>query len=233
MKKILLSLITAALASVSMTAQNNVTNNPDNKSYIGFRLGGEITCPGDISFGNISISPFKSGGGIEFVGIYNLPVIGNFFIEPGLGFYYNAYSMKDYYIGEVEDELHTRLWNFNFTVNSLSIRKFGLRVPVMAGYNFKFTNGIKISVFTGPELEAGIIAKEYIKGRGLKYIQTVYDEGGEMNRIDVLWGIGAGITYRQFYFGIKGSIGMCNMLRDIDAKFHENRVTFSIGYNLE
>jgi len=30
---------------------------------------------------------------------------------------------------------------------------------------------------------------------------------------------------------VSGGIGMLNMLSDSDVKFHENRVTFSIGYN--
>lgn len=52
-----------------------------------------------------------------------------------------------------------------------------------------------------------------------------------MNRVNLLWGIGAGITYQHFYFGVNGGIGMLNMMDVPDVKFHENRVTFSLGYN--
>ncbi len=33
------------------------------------------------------------------------------------------------------------------------------------------------------------------------------------------------------YFGVSGSFGLCNMYNDSSVKFHENRVTFSLGYN--
>ena len=59
---------------------------------------------------------------------------------------------------------------------------------------------------------------------------TYGDEGG-MKRVDVLWGIGAGVTYQKFYVGVSGSLGMCNMMDESDTKFHENRVSFTLGYN--
>ena len=43
--------------------------------------------------------------------------------------------------------------------------------------------------------------------------------------------IGAGISYKHLYFGVNGGIGMLNMVDEPGVKFHENRVTFSIGYN--
>ena len=52
-----------------------------------------------------------------------------------------------------------------------------------------------------------------------------------MKRVDVLWGIGAGVTYQKFYVGVSGSLGMCNMMDESDTKFHENRVSFTLGYN--
>ena len=69
-----------------MTAQS-IFNNPDNKAYFGMRVGGEIACPGKVSAENIGISVFKNGGGVEFGGIFNVPVVANFYVEPGLKFY--------------------------------------------------------------------------------------------------------------------------------------------------
>jgi len=226
MKKLLFSLVMAAFASVSMTAQNSITNNPDNKAYFGFRVGGEVTCPGEISAGNINMSIFKSGGGIEFGGIYNIPVVANFYVEPGLNFFYNTYSLKDDFLKSIESANGNSI-----KINSISIKKFGMRIPVMAGYHFDFTDDIKVSVFTGPELEIGFSAKGHVKGPKIKVSESVYGEDGGMKRVDLLWGIGAGISYQRFYFGVKGGIGMLNMLSESDAKFHENRVTFSLGYN--
>lgn len=220
MKRLLFSMALICLTGAAMYAQDRLFNNPDNKAYFGIRVGGEITCPGDVKSGNVGVSVFNNGGGVEFGGIYNIPVVANFYIEPGLKLYYNTYSLKDDYLPQ--DDI---------ILSGASIRKFGMRVPVMAGYHFDFTDDVKVSVFTGPELEIGFTAKECISGHNIDMSRSLYGDGGGMNRVDLLWGVGAGITYKQFYFGASGGIGMLNMLSDADAKFHENRVTFSVGYN--
>lgn len=232
MKKYLLSVIAAALAFVSADAQNRIVNNPDNKPYFGIRVGGEVTCPGDITIEHFGISAFKNGGGVEFGGIYNIPVVANFYVEPGLKLYYNTYSVKDDIIKAFGDEMEIGL-------DGISIRKFGMRIPVMAGYHFDFTDDVKLSVFTGPELEIGFSAKEHVSGDDLsgwdegysfESSENLYSDGG-YNRVDLLWGFGAGITYSKFYFGVSGNVGMLNIANEPGVKFHENRVTFSVGYN--
>jgi hypothetical protein len=220
MKKILTAAMLAAISCFSTVAQSSIFNNPDNKSYFGIRVGGDITCPGKVTSGNVGLSVFKNGGGIEFGGIYNVPVVANFYIEPGLKLYYDSYSVSKDWLDQ-DDVI----------LNSLSIKKFGMRIPVMAGYHFDFTQDLKVSVFTGPELEIGFSAKEHLKGQNISLSESVYGDEGGMNRVNLLWGIGAGITYQHFYFGVNGGIGMLNMNSESDVKFHESRVTFSVGYN--
>ena len=222
MRKFFVSAVLVVFACASVVAQNTIVNNPDNKAYFGIRVGGEVTCPGDISVENVGLSVFKNGGGVELGGIYNVPVVANFYVEPGLKFYYNTYSLQADFMEDFQNDI---------IFNSVSFKKFGMRIPVMAGYHFDFTNDIKVSVFTGPELEVGFSAKEYVKGHNIDVSESVYGEDGGMNRVNLLWGFGAGISYQHFYFGVSGGIGMLNMLSDSDAKFHENRVTFSVGYN--
>ena len=106
-----------------------------------------------------------------------------------------------------------------------------MRVPVMAGYHFDFPPDIKLSVFTGPELEVGLSGKEHANVEGKKYSESVYGDEGGMRRFDLLWGVGAGITYQSYYFGVSGGIGMLNMVDEDYVKFHENRVTLTLGYN--
>lgn len=222
MKKLFISVIVVMSACTSVMAQSFTVSNPDNKAYFGIRVGGELTCPGKITSNNVAVSMFNKGGGLELGGIYNIPVAANFYIEPGLKFYYNTYSLKKEFVEELEDDI---------IFNSVSVKKFGLRLPVMAGYRIDFTDDLKLSLFTGPELEVGISAKEYIKGYNIEMSSSIYGDDGGFNRTNLLWGIGAGLTYQQFYFGVSGGIGMLNMLRDSDVKFHENRITFSVGYN--
>ncbi|WP_160034715.1 outer membrane beta-barrel protein [Parabacteroides chinchillae] len=224
MRKLFIALTIMVLSAMSIMAQSTLVNNPNNKAYFGIRLGGEITCPGKITADNVGISVFNNGGGVEFGGIYNIPVVANFYIEPGLKLYYNTYSMKDEFIDFSEDDIL-------FKDMSFKIKKFGMRVPIMAGYHFDFTDDVKVSVFTGPELEIGFTAKGHLKQDYIDVSESLYGDDGGLNRVNLLWGIGAGISYQHFYFGVNGGIGMLNMLSDSDVKFHENRVTFSVGYN--
>lgn len=226
MKKHLLTAFALAAVAVSASAQDRIFNNPDNKGYFGIRVAGEVTCPGDITYGGLGLDAYKNGGGIEFGAIYNAPIVANFYLEPGLKFYYNAYSANKDMLGADDD------FDFDQLFDSLSIRKFGMRIPVMAGYHFDFTDNVKVSVFTGPELEIGFTAKEHMKANGYSVSESVYGEDGGMNRVDLSWGFGAGVTYKKLYIGVSGTVGMLNMLSDGDGmKFHENRASLTLGYN--
>lgn len=222
MKRFTISMVFACVAFLTMFAQNSIFNNPDNKGYFGIRVAGEVTCPGNFSANGVGVSIYNNGGGIEFGGIYNAPVVANFYIEPGLKLYYDTYSMNDDLIDAMDD---------SSTIKSVTNKKFGMRIPVMAGYHFDFTSDIKVSVFTGPELEIGFSAKEKVKGYGIEVSNSLYGDDAAFKRVDLLWGIGAGITYQHVYIGVTGKIGMLNMLKDSDLTFHENRVSFTLGYN--
>lgn len=219
MKKTLISSCLILSACFTCAAEGTVFNNPNNKVYFGLRLGGEITCPGALKEDNIGIKMYKNGGGVEFGGICNIPVVSNLFVEPGVKFYYNTYSVKKEFLNLVDDH-----------VNSVSNNKFGMRIPVMVGYGFDFTQDVRLSIFTGPELEIGFSAKESVKENHVSVSENLYEDGG-LRRTDLLWGFGAGVTYQKFYVGISGGLGMLNMIDDDDVKFHENRVTISLGYN--
>lgn len=229
MKKLLLSLVAVAFGVVGVSAQSTIFNNPDNHAYFGIRVAGEVTCPGSMSDGPISMGVFNNGGGVEFGGIYNIPVVANFYVEPGLKLFYNTYSVKKEWVDVYDDILQYS--GVAGSVNGISERKFGMRIPVMAGYHFDFTDELRLHVFTGPELEVGFSAQEHISGKGINGSTNVYGDGGSMNRVDALWGMGVGLAYNHFYFGVSGSLGMCNMTKDSDVEYHENRVSFSIGYN--
>lgn len=219
MKKFLLTIAVALIGVTGTSAQDYLLNNPSNHAYFGVRIGGEVTAPGKFTANGESVKFFKNGGGFEAGAIYNVPVVANFYVEPGLKLYYNTYGI-DKKIAASED------------IDNGSIRKFGMRVPVMLGYHFDFIRDIKVYVFTGPELEVGFTADAHEKVDGKGYSESVYGDDGLLNRVDCLWGFGAGVSYQQFYFGVSGSVGMCNMLKDASpVKFHENRATFTLGYN--
>ncbi len=219
MKKLFCIIAAASLLAIGVSAQNYETEKKVKhvsstattiNGHFGIRVGGEIICPGDISQDGVGVDAFSVGGGIEFGAIYYAPIKAGLYIEPGLKLYYNQYSL-----------------NSDMTEVDASVRKFGMRIPVMVGYRFEIADKTGLHLFTGPEFEIGISAKEHSDG----YSESLYGDDGGMNRFDLLWGIGAGVSYKHFFYAVSGSLGMLNMLSDSDAKFHENRVTFTIGYN--
>lgn len=222
MKKFLISAVLIAIGCISVPAQNRILNNPDNKPYFGLRIGADISCPGKLSADNLALDIFKCGPGIEFGGVFNVPVVANFYIEPGLKLFYDTYSFKKGFID----------WLFpGNTIFGVSERKFGMRIPVMLGYHFDFTKDVKVSIFTGPELEIGFIAKECATDNNMEVSEDLYGNKGSLNRVNFLWGFGAGVSYQHVYFGVHGGIGTLNMLKNSYANFHESRVSFNLRYN--
>lgn len=202
MKKILISFAAGLFTCLASFSQSTTDNNPE-KAYFGIRVGGEITCPGNISADHISIDAFKNGGGIELGGIFNVPLKGKLYIEPGLKLYYNSYSVRKDILKEVEGSIKPQCMAFN---------KYGIRIPVVVGYKFDIYPATRLSIFTGPEMEIGLDAREKITADKIKFEYNLYSEDDGLKRIDVLWSIGAGISYKKFYFGLTGNIGMINML---------------------
>ena len=219
MKKFFLLMLGILVSGAAANAQSTIFNNPENKAYFGVRVGADVNCPGSVYDDFISLDIFKNGAGLEFGGIYNVPVVANFYVEPGLKLYYDTYSYNtDAIVGD-------------FPIDGISVRKFGMRIPVQAGYHFDFTKDIKVSVFTGPELDVAFSGKACMKSEGESSSESIYGDDSEMRRVNLLWGFGAGISYGRFSFDVKGGIGMLNLYKDPSLKFHENRVTFSLGYN--
>lgn len=222
MKKLLLTFALAAACTAGVSAQSYLLDNPANKGYFGIRASGEVSCPGKVGDDH-KVSLFKNGGGFEVGAIYNLPVVANFYFEPGLKLYYNTYGFKDAEI-QILDKVS----------DGASVRKFGMRVPFNFGYHFDFTPEWKVYVFTGPELEIGFTAKDHFNVKNGDDVSfDAYDqEGFPLHRFDCLWGFGAGVSYNRVYFGVSGAVGLCNMAdNDTDVTFHENRVSFTLGYN--
>lgn len=106
-----------------------------------------------------------------------------------------------------------------------------MRIPVMAGYHFDFSNDFSLHIFTGPELEIGFTADGNLSGHGIDVSESLYDEDGGMNRFDCLWDLGVGFGIQHFYVGVTGAFGLCNMIDGSGVTFHENRVSINLGYN--
>lgn len=235
MKKIFL-LSAIALSSLGISAQKNIIDNPNNKPYFGARMSIDASIPGDVkhTIGNASYSTdiFGTSGGISIGGIYNIPLISNLYLEPGVDFYYHTNAIN------VGNFLQTEQSNSDF--KNRSLRKFGMRIPLQIGYHFDFNPNTSFSFYTGPVMNVGFSNDYYLTSKEKNNIE--FHESGSMyhtmNRVDLSWRIGVGVNFlRNCYIGLSGDIGMLNMMKsrndNMKIKMHENGFQLSLGYNFK
>lgn len=250
MRKILLSLL--VLTGVfSVSAQNRVFNNPDNKAYFGIRgtLDVPSPCKFTIDEDGLSISRkyLGNGAGFSFGGIYNIPVVANFYIEPGVSVYYNAMGIKhdgfDDLLEDVEDALED-IGLDDVEFSNRSVRQWGMRIPVSFGYHFDFTKDFSLAVYSGPVLNIGFATDYYIKahayGVEIKNTGSLYDSEkpyGHFNRCNLDWRIGVGVNYKNFFGGMSGDVGLTNAYkvekRHKTITYHQNVFQLTVGYNFK
>ncbi len=231
MKKLLLTAALTATTIAGASAQSTIFNNPDNEAYFGIRAMYNLKCPGDMKFDNVGkIGLLGKGSGVGVGLIYNVPMVANLYIEPGLTLYYNTESIKA--MGSMVDTDGAL-----FDVEHASMRKFGFRVPLMFGYHFDFTPDIKVSVFTGPELDIGFSNDQYmtvsVANQELHAAPSAYGDNAiiSMHRCNCNWKFGAGLSYDHYYLGVGGGIGILNMSDIKYSTLYENYFEVSLGYN--
>lgn len=238
MKKLLFSLSIAALAATGANAQR-IINNPDNKPFWGIRASLDISNPTELKYDDFKFDAFDKGVGFSVGAVYNIPIVANLYFEPGVSLFYNTWKWT--YIEDFIGELPS-----NFKTKHNSLRQTGIRIPLNLGYHFDFTKDFKVSVFTGPQLEAGFSCDSYVTAEAKagnfskeihvasSYYKDYDDEGPALNRFQAYWNIGVGFTYQKFYLGVTGQLGMTDFVHNEkgeDVKSHMNRCSIALGYN--
>lgn len=223
------------MASAFAGSAQTVVNNPGNTSYFGFRASLDIPCPGDVKVGDFKNEIYKNGIGFSAGFIYNIPVVANFYIEPGVSYYYNATGFKDVKIGNIniKDE----------AMEHASVRQMGVRIPLMFGYHFDFTPDVNLAIFTGPELDVGISSDSYLTSKSVGALPKFHTApsnygdhaiGFKRNRVDCSWKFGVGFNFvKNYYVGIEGAVGLADRANGDNISFHENRVGVTLGYNFK
>ena len=75
---------------------------------------------------------------------------------------------------------------------------------------------MKVSVFTGPQINLSLMAKYhqnpvYVKGaEEEEYTQSIFGTHG-FKHVDLQWAFGAGLTYEQYFVSMSGAWGMTRM----------------------
>lgn len=200
----------------------DVFDNPDNRARLGVRVGLDVTCPGSYKVGNTSFDLYGNGAGIHFGAVYNIPCWKNLYFEPGLLFYYNSMG-SDLETSESGNE------------GNISVRRFGFRVPMVAGYRFDF-DPVSISVSTGLQLDLGLWGRSRLResSEGFVESENCYGERGTLHRANLGWKFGVGAEWNSFVLELSGTVGMLNMAQSEyqnKIRFHENLFQLSLGYN--
>ncbi|MDE5652220.1 MAG: outer membrane beta-barrel protein [Muribaculaceae bacterium] len=241
MKKTILLAMAILTGSAVASADSGVVNNPDNHAFFGARVSVDASIPGDLKFGNEKMSVFNPGAGVSLGLIYQQPVVANFYVQPGVEFYYDT---QKYDLGNSTLA--------NSMMKSHSSRSFGMRVPVMLGYHFDFTPNFKLEVFTGPVLKVGFSDDYYLTTdteiagaeavrfhtSGSMYKDNPFTGAGlsnAYNRVDCAWRIGIGANFcRNYYVGLSGDLGMVNQIKHSNNGAYDqknNLFQFTLGYN--
>jgi len=149
---------------------------------------------------NLSTITLKSNGisydpdmpvSFHFGGFFEIPVIDNFALRPGL-----LFSAK----------------GSNYVIDSLevSLAPIYIEVPVNAFYSFG-SDVLKVSLFAGPYFACGIGGYKIVSGGQLEDLN--YGSGGndDLRLFDVGINLGAGVNIRGFLISVQYGIGLANI----------------------
>lgn len=225
MKKFTICAVLAAAAMLSgAKASASVFEANDNSLSIRPVLSLDITCPGDTKIDDLlKLDAFKSGAGLSFGAVVDVPVWMNMYLESGLKFYYHtAKYNKDFFDIAFDDD--------DLKPSSGSIREFGVSIPVLVGYHFDF-DPVRLHVFTGPEFNIGFSGKEHLNytvgNHKVSESESIYDG---LRRGDVAWVIGAGVQYGRAMFTLSAHPGMVNWTKIDNKKLDRTTVSLGVGY---
>lgn len=225
-KLIAAALLTAAMLPLSSKAQSV----PDSDyafdtPFWGLRASVDVSCPGKWGIGNTKFKLFGPGAGVSLSAVYNRPVGGGFYLEPGIGFFYD--TMDADYDTTVPDGPLGSVDRLDAWVGT-----WGMRVPLMVGYRVDFTRNTALFLSTGPQLEVGFTShlSDDMPG-GSSLAGELYDK--MFRRFDCQWKVGVGIAFGyNYYVGVDASIGLVNLSKSGgNTDFHRNIVSISAGYN--
>lgn len=183
----------------------------------GVRVSADLNIPGDWFSQNGSANMFNAGPGFTAGAVCHINTGHNFFIEPGVSFFYDRYSYKDDVLADVDGHIF----------DGPSLYKLGVRVPVIGGLCFNITPRFAIELYTGPELSYAFGGDVNLKGQTFEESLALFGPDGNQRRLDCAWKVGAGIPAGDWNFTIDVAYGFVNLLKT-GLSFHENRCNISV-----
>ncbi|MGD0756038.1 MAG: porin family protein [Bacteroidales bacterium] len=157
--------------------------------------------PGYIFGLNLSTITLKTKGissrpetpaGIHFGGFLEIPVIGNFTLQPGL-------------------LLSAKGSNFKIDSTEFSLAPVYLEIPVIAVYSFG-SDVVKVSLFAGPYFACGIGGYKIESEGAFRYLSFGSGENKDLKPFDFGLNFGAGVNIKGFMISAQYGIGLLNIL---------------------
>lgn len=212
-RKLIFSSIAILMGSATVLAADS-----EKDSYFGIKAGFDVNIPGKWHYDDGSVKMYRNGYGFNIGGVYNAWLGKGFYLEPGISLYYDSYSVYEVY---TSDGLQSD--------KDPSLYKVGLRIPVVAGYEFSITDKYSMTIFTGPELNYSFSGKYKVEDKELwgDLVDSLFDSN---RRIDCAWKVGVGFPVNNFTLSFEGDIGMTNLMKSSNIKFRENRFTIGLAY---
>lgn len=248
MNKIAISLtamaMTAALASPAASAQSYMFDNPENTAHFGVRASLDVSSAANGG------AMYSNKPGFSVGAVYDIPVVMNFYFEPGLYLFYNTFGAvnlesyeQTYTDANGDEQTRSLLYQVDGT-----LRNFGFRIPLNFGYHFDFSEELSVHLFTGPQINLSLVGlyhqNEIIAPDGQRVpssSQSLFGTGG-FKHLDLQWNFGVGVQYMRYYMSVGGSVGMTHMKSasvvtsgpyqiELDRNIRRNLFNITIGYN--
>ena len=215
------ALLAAVLCTGPGAAAQDEADVEDTRPMWGIKAALDINLPGKYHSAAGSVTMFRHGFGGTLGAVYNIYLGHNFYLEPGASLFYDTYSYKGIVFGSYEGLPGE---------SDPGLYKFGIRIPVVAGYSFNVTDRFAMSVFTGPELSYALAGDIKFKDREALDLNDLhlFGKNGPQRRADCAWKVGVGFPMDGWFVSVEGAFGLTNLNR-LGTTFHENRCTIALS----
>lgn len=215
-KRILAALGIAACASLAIDACAQSAGSAESRA--GINLSYELAIPSG------SHASWDTGSGVTLTGLYKWYFSPRFTFTPALTAYYNTFG-ADYMVADN-------------TVYDSTVKNFGLRLPLMVGYDLVQNETVTFTLATGPWINFNLFARQNAMPDVMAEVPlppsvNLFHHGS--NRVEGLWGLALSVTFRQHYtIGITSSVGFTPLAsygnHDNKMRIRRNTVAISLGY---
>ena len=216
----------ALIVGIMWCSGNFVTSaNESNSVLWGLKATVNAELPGKWRGKNNSVKMFNPGSGFTVGGVSNIYLGNNFYIEPGVSFFYSQYRY-DLIVGGIGVS----------EIKNPRLSKLGIEIPVVFGYTFDINNSFAISVFTGPQIRYALGGSVGVSEANPEDDYESLLKWDTYRRFDCSWKIGIGFPINNFMLSVEADLGMNNLIKSSQIagqstmSFRENRIGVGLAY---